>query len=247
MRVYGHDYSEIRNPCEYCGFPCFDDELRCPNCGGDRESLLDAVGADEQARMLEDSRRKQKALRRASRRARYLSWPLLILAFLINISTLIFFQTAEFDGFARRETIVLQGYLFAFVWLPWACLPGQPGLQLSRVKDMRFRPFQFARGLVRHFQDGCIAELFYAVVIFSLTWALIVFHVEPEYSSIYHELRISSVSEELYMLVAASAFHTINFLFFMGHLLGNFLCPYDYLSELKMRLEAWRKRPEGRA
>jgi hypothetical protein len=240
MRIYGHNYAETRSACEYCGFSCFDDEIRCPNCGGARESLL-SEDVVERERRLKDYYHRYRMLQKAAKRGWVLFGVLFALICLVTISASVFFQTVQTDGFANSEIHLYSSYILAAPWILWLFLLGQPGLQCSRAKDIRYLPLRFARGPLRWFRDGRIAEFVYAAVVFAVVGAIIAFYGESQYVDCYYKIRVTGASEELYASVGVTALHTINFLWFAWHILSNLLCPYDYKSELKMRLQEWRK------
>jgi hypothetical protein len=239
MRVYGLDYAETRSACEHCGFSCFDDELWCPNCNKERESLL-SKDADERKRQLTEYDHKYGLLKRASKRG----WRLLAVFLGLNILTCLlaggFFSTVQTYSTFYRAMWMMPVKILVLIMLIYLFLLGQPGLQCSRSKDERPAPSWFAKGLLRHFQDGRIAELFYVVVLFFIICALSTFWAEAELATYYYRLKVT-VSEELYGLVCLGSLYVVNFIWFAWYFLCNFLCPYDYRSELNMRLQKWRK------
>jgi hypothetical protein len=134
-------------------------------------------------------------------------------------------------------TRLMPGAYRIFLWLIWMFLLGFPGFQYSRIKDERLGGYRLLRGLLRYFQDGVIAEFFYSIAVFIALEAINRFLMPEEWTHLYYELHVSTVSEEFYVFVGIIGFQITNALWFTWHILGNFLCPYDYKAELKLRLE----------
>jgi hypothetical protein len=239
MKIYGYDYTETRNACEHCGFLCFDDEIWCPHCNKKRESLLGS-DADEKERRLKDYHHKYEVLRKASKRGWILLWVFLCLEILVCLLAFIFFCLVQTYSTDEHGTWMMPFYSLLLVMVFYLFALGQPGLQYTRIKETRFMPFRFARGLFRRFRDGFIAELVYTVGFFFVIGAVTTLWAEVEGPYYYEKLKVI-VSKELYMFVSISSLYAINFSWFLWHFLGNFLCPYDYKSELNMRLQEWKK------
>jgi hypothetical protein len=240
MKVYGFGCAETRSACEHCGFLCFDDEIWCPHCNKKRGSLL-GDAADERERRLRDYHHKYEVLRKASKRGWILFCVFFALIILVTALASIFFQTVQTNGFANSEVHLFSSYILAWAWIPWLFLLGQPGLQCSRAKGMRYLPLQFARGPLRWFQDGRITEFVYTMMVFAVLTTIIASCGESQYVDCYYKIRVTGTSEGFYVSVGVTALHVINFLWFVWHILSNIFCPYDYKSELKMRLQEWRR------
>jgi hypothetical protein len=242
MKVYGLDYAETRSACEHCGFLCFDDEVWCPNCHKKKESSF-SENADERERQLRDCHDKYEMLRKASKRGQCLFWVFICLMVLIFLSLFIFISAVQvypINSINDLQTRSAPAGNVLSVMLLWLLSLGQPGLQCSRAKDIRFLPLQSARGILRHIRDGRVAELIYATAILLVVGAMIANWAEGAYAGYYHELNIA-VSRELYVCVGVGSLYVLNALWFLWHILSNFLCPYDYQSELNARLQEWRK------
>jgi hypothetical protein len=244
MKVYGFDYAETRSSCEACGFPCFDDEIICPNCNKLRSSEL---GSDNHWQV--DYYYKYDLLNKASKRGHYVRIILYVVVAVFFVAVT-YFPTVENvaagNWYARRSSLSLLALVAA---VPYIFLLGQPGMQCSRMigqpemqhSDMgRLAEFRRPRGLLRRFQDGQIAESVYTVLIFAAATAIIALWMEPYWIENYYSTK-ASTSLTLYVFAGMGALYTVNTLMFAGYFLYNLLCPYDYQAELTTRLKQWKK------
>lgn len=162
MKVYGLELSEKMNPCEYCGFPCFDDELVCPQCNRQRESLL-GDDAHARAQKLRDFYARSAVLERASRRGRGV-FVLLVLLFILFMTVSFFFFAVEDHWlssiYSDRASAV---WIFIFSVLPYLVLVGFPFLYFTRMRNQPivknslnndYGIFRLPRGFLRYLKDG---------------------------------------------------------------------------------------------
>jgi hypothetical protein len=214
----------------------------CPNCHKTRESLL-GDNADERRYKLTDFFYKYGKLERASKRNRYLFWIIICLCILVTILAFIFFITVQ-EFFANKSALYrlpLKNTIFFFFLHIF--LLGVSGFQCIRIKkELSSVHLWLGRGILRRFRDGRVVEFFYSTVVFIfLIWCIVTFWGETEWIQYYYELKVS-VSKELYILVGMGSLYAVAIICFAWHILGNFLCPYDYKSELKMRLDIWHEK-----
>lgn len=252
MLVYGLELTEERHPCEFCGFPCFDDELVCPNCNKERVSLLSEEDSARK-RQVADSTYKQAMFSRAAKRGRYLRL-FFYAAFFLSIASFFFFITVEDHDYASSANDPA-GFSIGVVVLltaaPYLLLLGQPGTQCSRTisqlqKDRYSRfgnmtDFRRPKGLLRYIQDGVVAEFGYTLVMFIVITIVIAYWAEPIWFKTYLNQHVVIVSQELYVAIGMTVMYAVNTLMFLGYFLYNIFCPYDYQSELTSRLNLWNK------
>jgi hypothetical protein len=236
MRVYRLDFAESRSACESCGFLCFEEEFVCPVCGKKTEPLsLD--GVNESAQNLPDAHYKYWVLEIASKRGQVLAWTFFVLITLSTVLASAFFMKNHDPFHSNFYSRLVPGSYLIYVWFIWMIILGVPGFQYSRIKELRHSGYWLSRGLLRHIQDGRIAEFIWSAAVFLGLYALVAFYGPAEWSHQYYNLRPDAVSESFYVWIGMLSLQTINALWFAWHIMGNILCPYDYKAELKFRKE----------
>lgn len=247
MNVYGLNLSDVMNFCEFCGFPCFDDELICPNCGEQRVSLLsdDTSTRDEQLREYHFS---YEVLEKTSKRGRSV-YILFALLYILYMAVFFFFFSVEdhrgSSPWSDRGSAVLVIFfsvipyfvLIGFPFMYFTRMRDQPIVKYSRDKD--YSVFRRPRGILRFLKDGQVFVLLYIVLIFLSVLVVTLYLMEPFWIENY-SIRRADIDQGLYVAVAMGALYVINILMFLFYLFSCLFCPYDYASERESRLKIWR-------